>query len=79
MFVCNIDLQTLRNKQKENRSTLKDKPYRTFDRVIITTGGSLRTANLQYLENLGHKIEATIPALFTFNIAEKAFKTLWEQ
>ncbi|MBF1443529.1 MAG: NAD(P)/FAD-dependent oxidoreductase [Prevotella pallens] len=54
----------------------KDKPYRTFDRVIITTGGSLRTANLQYLENLGHKIEATIPALFTFNIAEKAFKNL---
>lgn len=76
--VCLQHTLTNITKQTEGKIEVhfKDKPYRTFDRVIITTGGSLRTANLQYLENLGHKIEATIPALFTFNIAEKAFKNL---
>ena len=76
--VCLQHRLTNITKQTEGKIEVhfKDKPYRTFDRVIITTGGSLRTANLQYLENLGHKIEATIPALFTFNIAEKAFKNL---
>ena len=51
----------------------KDKPLRTFDKVIITTGGSPRAAGLQYLADLGHKIETPVPSLFTFNIAEKAF------
>lgn len=51
----------------------KDKPLRTFDKVIITTGGSPRANGLQYLSDLGHKIETPVPSLFTFNISEKAF------
>ena len=51
----------------------KDKPLRTFDKVIITTGGSPRATGLQYLADLGHKIETPVPSLFTFNISEKAF------
>ena len=54
----------------------KDKPSRTFDRVIITTGGSPRAVNLQYLEAIGNKIEMPVPSLFTFNITEKAFCNL---
>ena len=51
----------------------KDKPLRTFDKVIVTTGGSPRATGLQYLADLGHKIETPVPSLFTFNISEKAF------
>lgn len=54
----------------------KDKAPRQFDKVIITTGGSPRIGGLQYLADLGHKIEQPVPSLFTFNIREKAFCNL---
>ena len=44
-----------------------------FHRTIITTGGSPNGRGLHYLECLGHKIEAPIPSLFTFNIEDRAF------
>ena len=47
-----------------------------FDRVAITTGGHPRIENFKHLSDLGHAIETPIPALFTFNIADKAFKEL---
>ena len=48
----------------------------TFNRVAITTGGSPRAEGLQYLARLGHDIMSPVPSLFTFNIADAAFKTL---
>lgn len=47
-----------------------------FDRVAITTGGHPRIENFKHLTDLGHAVETPIPALFTFNIADKAFKEL---
>lgn len=47
-----------------------------FDRVAITTGGHPRVENFKHLSDLGHAIETPIPALFTFNIADKAFNEL---
>ena len=47
-----------------------------FDRVAITTGGHPKIENFKHLSDLGHAIETPIPALFTFNIADKAFKEL---
>ena len=47
-----------------------------FDRVAITTGGHPRLENFKHLSDLGHQIEPPIPALFTFNIADKAFRNL---
>lgn len=47
-----------------------------FDRVAITIGGHPRIENFKHLSDLGHAIETPIPALFTFNIADKAFKEL---
>ena len=47
-----------------------------FDRVAITTGGHPRIENFKHLADLGHEIETPIPALFTFNIADKAFREL---
>lgn len=65
-------------KMDNNRLELhfKEKAPRQFDKVIITTGGSSRIGGLQYLADLGHKIEQPVPSLFTFNIREKAFCNL---
>ena len=48
----------------------------TFNRVVITTGGSPRAEGLQYLARLGHDIMSPVPSLFTFNIADAAFMAL---
>ena len=48
----------------------------TFNRVVITTGGSPRAEGLQYLARLGHDIMPPVPSLFTFNIADAAFKDM---
>ncbi len=47
-----------------------------FDRVAVTTGGHPKIESFKHLADLGHAIEPPIPALFTFNIADKAFKNL---
>lgn len=39
-----------------------------FDKVIVTTGGSPKRKGLDWLEELGHKIEQPVPSLFTFNM-----------
>ncbi len=54
----------------------KGKKPLVFHRVAITTGGSPRAEGLQYLARLGHDIVPPVPSLFTFNIADVAFKAL---
>ncbi len=54
----------------------KGKKPLVFHRVAITTGGSPRAEGLQYLARLGHDIVPPVPSLFTFNIADAAFKAL---
>lgn len=44
---------------------------KTFDKVIIATGGSPQRKNLKWLENLNHKIEHPVPSLFTFNMPDE--------
>ncbi len=61
---------------KEASSVSADTLQLAFDRAAITTGGHPRTESFRHLSDLGHTIEAPIPALFTFNIADKAFKEL---
>ena len=47
-----------------------------FDKVIVTTGGSPKRKNLEWLENLGHKIEEPVPSLFTFNMPKESVTEL---
>ena len=47
-----------------------------FHRVASTTGGHPKIENFKHISDLGHAIELPIPSLFTFNIADKAFKNL---
>lgn len=42
--------------------------FRTFDKVIVATGGSPKQQGLQWLADLGHQIELPVPSLFTFNM-----------
>ncbi|PKO98820.1 MAG: aminoacetone oxidase family FAD-binding enzyme [Bacteroidetes bacterium HGW-Bacteroidetes-8] len=43
-------------------------PVLLFDKVIVTTGGSPKKRSLEWLSNLGHKIENPVPSLFSFNL-----------
>ncbi len=47
-----------------------------FDKVIVTTGGSPKRSGLQWLEDLGHKIEDPVPSLFTFNMPQETIRDL---
>lgn len=48
----------------------------TFDKLIVTTGGSPKRDGLEWLEALGHKIENPVPSLFTFNMPDEAVTKL---
>jgi len=54
----------------ESGFTLQIKGGQTmsFDKVIIASGGSPKTSGLDWLADLGHKIEPSVPSLFTFNM-----------
>lgn len=53
-----------------------EQPSRAFDKVIVTTGGSPKRKGLNWLENLGHKIEEPVPSLFSFNMPEESITEL---
>ena len=47
-----------------------------YDYIAVTTGGSPGGKGLQWLSDLGHEIEPTVPSLFTFSIADSALRSL---
>lgn len=47
-----------------------------FDKVIVATGGSPKRKGLEWLEELGHKIEEPVPSLFTFNMPQESVTEL---
>ena len=47
-----------------------------FDKIIAATGGSPKIKGLEWLENLGHKIENPVPSLFTFNMPNEPITEL---
>lgn len=53
-----------------------DVPSRTFDKVIVATGGCPGRKGLEWLERLGHRIEDPVPSLFTFNMPDEAITEL---
>ena len=40
----------------------------SFNKIILATGGQPKMSGLQWLADLGHKIEPPVPSLFTFNM-----------
>lgn len=47
-----------------------------FDKVIVASGGSPKTDGLQWLADLGHEIEPSVPSLFTFNMPSEKVKAM---
>lgn len=54
----------------------KDNLYKDFDKVIVATGGCPKEKGLQWLADLGHKIETPVPSLFTFNMPQESITQL---
>ncbi len=64
---------------EEDRITLrhgKDNHQQSFDKVIVTTGGSPKRKGLDWLESLGHTISDPVPSLFTFNMPQEPVRDL---
>lgn len=47
-----------------------------FDKVIVATGGSPKESGLNWLSDLGHKMESPVPSLFTFNMPNESITEL---
>ena len=78
----NIDLQlgkTIKLMEQEDQCWklhFSDTSKKTFDAVIIATGGSPKRSGFDWLSNLGHNIIPPIPSLFTFNMPNENIKKL---
>ncbi len=48
----------------------------SFDKVIVTTGGSPKKKGLEWLEKPGHTIIDPVPSLFTFNMPDEPVRKL---
>lgn len=44
------------------------------DSIICASGGNNKIGSYDYLKNLGHRIEAPLPSLFTFNLPNEPIK-----
>lgn len=51
-------------------------PSRSFDKIIVATGGSPKRRGLEWLEALNHKIVDPVPSLFTFNMPQETITEL---
>lgn len=82
--LLNIEIQTKaginsiqpQGSKLELSFTKKDTKKQVFDKVIVTTGGSPKRTGLEWLEQLGHKIEEPVPSLFTFNMPSEPITKL---
>ena len=63
------------NEQFHVKCAREEKPF-VFDKLIIATGGTPKRKGLDWLENLGHKIEHPVPSLFTFNMPMESITKL---
>ena len=64
----NAEVKTLQPKPNGGFSLTVNNHTLTFDRVIVTTGGSAKPEGFNWLKDLGHQISHPVPSLFTFNV-----------
>jgi predicted Rossmann fold flavoprotein len=66
--------------QTDNQLTLhfinENQKPRAFDKVVVATGGTPKLDGFNWLKKIGHKIEAPVPSLFTFNMPSESIKEL---
>ena len=66
----------LKNEDEKFMLQFQDGEELSFDRVIVTTGGSPNEKSYDWILALGHKIVSPVPSLFTFNIPASPLKGL---
>ncbi len=75
-FWSGIQAISRKGSQIELEFSRTDLTPRTFDKVIVASGGSPRSEGLQWLEALGHGIIKPVPSLFTFNMPSESIVEL---
>ena len=48
----------------------------SYDKVVVTTGGSPKMSGMSFLSSLDLEIESPVPSLFTFNVKDKSLTSL---
>lgn len=69
-------VESIRTNENKVFLKIRNQEERCFDKVIVATGGSPKRIGLEWLEQLGHKIEDPVPSLFTFNMPSESIKEL---
>lgn len=75
-FWSGIETISQKGKQLELSFSRQDLLPRSFDKVIIASGGTPRSESLEWLRKLGHEIVEPVPSLFTFNMPDEAIVEL---
>lgn len=54
----------------------KNAETKSFEKIIVASGGSPKTEGFEWLKELGHEIIPPVPSLFTFNMPKEPIKSL---
>lgn len=72
----NTEIKTIQPKLSGGFTLLANGTPFSFDKVIVTTGGSPKQDGFSWLKDLGHQISNPVPSLFTFNIPNNGITEL---
>lgn len=75
-IILNTDVVSILKKESFFQIETKEGKSFAADKVIVTTGGQPKEEKLNWLKNLGHKIEKPVPSLFTFNMPSEKIVNL---
>src|SRR5215204_653516 len=67
-IIMNAEVRSIRKESATFLVELAHQRMVTSDIVCIACGGYNKSATFEWIRELGHKIEAPVPSLFTFNI-----------
>lgn len=70
------NVQSIERSEERFKLSIKGSSVLEFDKLIVTTGGQPKYSGLQWLEDLGHKIQEPVPSLFTFNMPKNPVTAL---
>ncbi len=75
-FWSGVQSVTRKGKRLELHFSRQDLSPRTFDKVIVASGGSSKAEGLEWIAQLGHEIVKPVPSLFTFNMPTESIVAL---
>ena len=72
----NTEIKTVSRFENGFKLITENKQNYFAQRIIVTTGGLQKIEKFNWLSELNHKIEKTVPSLFTFNMPNESIKSL---